>query len=77
MNEGKATRYRRLRRRAVLLADALLADYSDDEIEVVLAHELGHCVHLDLWKTIACEAAAVALACGAARLGLPSRKFQG
>ena len=57
--------------RRVLLTDALLADYSDDEIEVVLAHELGHCVHLDLWKTIACETAAVTLACGAAWWVLP------
>ena len=57
--------------RRVLLTDALLADYSDDEIEVVLAHELAHCAHLDLWKTIACETAAVTLACGAAWWVLP------
>jgi STE24 endopeptidase len=34
----------------------LLAEYSDDEIEVILAHELGHHVHGDIWKGIAFEA---------------------
>ena len=30
----------------VLLADSLLAEYSDDEIEAIFAHELGHiCLH--------------------------------
>ena len=50
----------------MLLTDALLADYSDDEIEVVLAHELGHHAHRDIWKTITHEAVAATLACGAA-----------
>lgn len=36
--------------RRILLSDTLLADYSDDEIEVVLAHELAHHVHRDLWR---------------------------
>ena len=56
--------------RRVLLTDALLADYSDDEIEVVLAHELAHHVHRDLWKTVAYETAAAALACGTAHWAL-------
>jgi STE24 endopeptidase len=38
--------------RRILLSDTLLADYSDDEIEVILAHELAHHVHKDIWKTI-------------------------
>lgn len=59
------------RSRCVLLTDTLLADYTDDEIEVVLAHELAHCLHRDPWKTIAGETAAVALACGAAGWLLP------
>ena len=59
------------RDRCVLLTDALLADYSDDEIEVVLAHELAHCLHRDIWKTIGCETAAAALACAAAGWALP------
>ena len=39
----------------ILLSDTLLADFSDDEIEVVLAHELGHHVHRDMWQLLAFE----------------------
>lgn len=45
------------RTRRILLADTLLAAYSDDEIEVILAHELAHHVHRDVWKAIAFETA--------------------
>ena len=34
--------------RRILLGDTLLAEFSDDEIETVLAHELGHHVHKDI-----------------------------
>ena len=44
------------RTRRILLSDTLLAQHSDDEIEVVLAHELAHHVHHDIWKAIALEA---------------------
>ena len=44
--------------RRILLSDTLLADYSEDEIEVILAHELAHHVHRDLWRGIAVQAAA-------------------
>ena len=44
------------RTRRILLSDTLLAEYSDDEIEVILAHELAHHVHRDLWKAILVEA---------------------
>ena len=54
----------------MLLTDALLADYSDDEIEVVLAHELAHYVHRDVWKTLAFETVVATLACGAAHWAL-------
>jgi STE24 endopeptidase len=47
--------------RRILLSDTLLADHSDDEIEVVLAHELAHHVHHDIWKGIALEAALLLL----------------
>jgi STE24 endopeptidase len=43
------------RTRRILLSDTLLADYSDDEIEVVLAHELSHHVHYDLWRGLALQ----------------------
>jgi STE24 endopeptidase len=38
--------------RRILLSDTLLEDYSEDEIEVILAHELAHHVHHDLWRGI-------------------------
>jgi STE24 endopeptidase len=45
------------RTRRILLSDTLLAAYSDEEIEVVLAHELSHHVHHDLWRSLALQAA--------------------
>ncbi|MEE2635927.1 MAG: M48 family metalloprotease [Acidobacteriota bacterium] len=41
--------------RRILVSDRLLADYSDDEIEVMLAHELGHHLHRDVWWWIGFE----------------------
>jgi STE24 endopeptidase len=41
--------------RRILVSDTMLADFSDDEIEVVLAHEIAHHVHGDIWKGIAFE----------------------
>jgi STE24 endopeptidase len=45
--------------RRILVSDTMLAEYSDDEIEVVLAHEIGHHVHGDIWKGIAFESALI------------------
>jgi STE24 endopeptidase len=42
--------------RRILVSDTMLAEYSDDEIEVVLAHELAHHVHGDIWKGLALDA---------------------
>ena len=42
--------------RRILLSDTLLADFSEDEIEVILAHELAHHVHRDLWRGILLQA---------------------
>lgn len=38
--------------RRIVIGDTMTDRYSRDEIEVVLAHELGHHVHHDLWKLI-------------------------
>src|SRR3954470_3210483 len=38
--------------RRIILADTLLSNYSGDEIEAVLAHELGHHVHKHIFKSI-------------------------
>jgi Zn-dependent protease with chaperone function len=42
--------------RRIILADTLLQNYSNDEIEAVLAHELGHHVHGHMLKMIAVQA---------------------
>jgi STE24 endopeptidase len=38
--------------RRIVLGDTLLKEFSNEEIEVVLAHELGHHVHGDIWKLL-------------------------
>ena len=42
--------------RRIILADTLLENYSADEIEAVLAHELGHHVHKHIFKSILVQA---------------------
>ena len=37
----------------VVLSDTLLAHFTPLEIEAVVAHELGHCKHGDIWKQLA------------------------
>lgn len=44
--------------RRIVLGDTLLDRYTPDEIEVVLAHELGHQVHGDIPRLIAVQTAA-------------------
>src|SRR5436305_2137498 len=38
--------------RRIVLGDTMTDRYSLDEIEVVLAHELGHHLHRDIWKLL-------------------------
>jgi STE24 endopeptidase len=42
--------------RRIILADTLLDNYTPDEIEAVLAHELGHHVHRHILKSILIQA---------------------
>jgi STE24 endopeptidase len=67
--------------RRILLSDTLLADYSDEEVEVILAHELGHHAHRDVLKAVTAQtgvlvvsfgvaAAVLGQAVGVSRLGL-------
>lgn len=42
--------------RRIILADTLIDNYSPDEIEAVLAHELGHHVHRHILKSILVQA---------------------
>jgi STE24 endopeptidase len=47
--------------RRIIISDTILAEHSDEEIEVILAHELAHHVHRDIWKGIALETTLIAL----------------
>jgi STE24 endopeptidase len=49
--------------RRILVSDTMLAEYSDEEIEIVLAHELAHHVHGDIWKGLAFEGALLVAGC--------------
>jgi STE24 endopeptidase len=42
--------------RRIVVGDTMLDRYTPDEIEVVLAHELGHHMHRDIWKLIISQA---------------------
>ena len=58
------------RTRRVVLSDTLLDRYSPDEIEVILAHELGHHVHRDIPRGLAIQVATTFVAFGLAALVL-------
>lgn len=45
------------RTRRIIVSDTLLAEYSEDEIEVILAHELAHHVHRDILIALLAESA--------------------
>jgi len=49
------------RTRRILVSDTLLKDFTDDEIEVILAHEIAHHVHRDIWSALAVESAIMLL----------------
>jgi STE24 endopeptidase len=44
----------------ILLSDTLLADYTDEEIEVILAHELAHHVNRDIRSALLLESGLLA-----------------
>ena len=60
------------RTRRIILADTLLDNYSPEEIEAVLAHELGHHVHNHILKSIAVQAGTTFLGFWAANFVLHS-----
>jgi STE24 endopeptidase len=47
--------------RRILVSDTLLREYSDDEIEVILAHEIGHHAHRDIRTGMLLEGAVLTL----------------
>jgi STE24 endopeptidase len=58
------------RSRRVVLGDTLLREFPLDEIEAVVAHELGHHVRADIWRGIAVELGALWVGLGVAAWGL-------
>jgi STE24 endopeptidase len=58
------------RTRRIIVSDTLLAEYSDDEIEVILAHEIGHHVHRDILVALAAESVLLVVGFYAAALAL-------
>ena len=67
--------------RRIILGDTLLANYTHDEIETVLAHELAHHVHNDLLLGLAAQAVIVTAGMWAASVllawGVGSFGFRG
>ncbi|MFQ5897912.1 MAG: M48 family metalloprotease [Candidatus Methylomirabilia bacterium] len=45
------------RTRRILLFDTLLKRFAPDQVEAILAHELAHHVHGDLWRALALQGA--------------------
>jgi Zn-dependent protease with chaperone function len=56
--------------RRILLSDTLLADYTDEEIEVILAHELGHHVNRDIRTALMLESGLIAASFAIAAMAL-------
>ena len=56
--------------RRILLSDTLLAQYTDDEIEVILAHELGHHAHRDIRNGLVLESLLIVTSFAVAALAL-------
>jgi STE24 endopeptidase len=56
------------RARRIFVSEDVLQDWSDDEIAVVVAHELGHCVHQDAWRSMVLDVGVLAVALGGAGL---------
>jgi STE24 endopeptidase len=69
------------RTRCILVSDTLVADYQEDEIEVILAHELAHHVRRDVWRTLALDAAvagvSLAIADAALRWSIEPLRLRG
>lgn len=58
------------RGRRILLSDTLLSHYTDDEIEVIIAHELGHHAHRDIRTGLLIESLLITGSCAAAAAAL-------
>ena len=54
----------------IVLSDTILENFSDDEIETIIAHELGHYVHRDLPLSILVNSVIIILTFYAASFGM-------
>ena len=61
--------------RRIFISSDLLRDWHDEEIAVVVAHEMAHHAHHDLWRTLALDAAILAAAFAAAAAWGPMPVF--
>jgi len=57
--------------RRIILSDTLLDNYTPEEIETVIAHELGHHAHKDIWKGMASFSAMALIALLVVHTALP------
>lgn len=58
------------RTRRILLFDTLVNEFRPEEVEVILAHELGHCAAGDVWRGLAVQGALTLAALWTADLAL-------
>jgi STE24 endopeptidase len=65
------------RTRRILLGDTLIEEFTEDEIETVLAHELGHHVHRDLPLGLVLQGAILAVILWVANAGLQASVARG
>ncbi|MEK7847648.1 MAG: M48 family metalloprotease, partial [Chloroflexota bacterium] len=63
--------------RRILLSDTLISHYTPEEVEVIMAHELGHHQHRDILKLLAAQGATVLVAFYLASLVHPWVASQG
>lgn len=56
---------------SIFLSDTLIQNYSDDEIEVVIAHEMAHHLHGHIWFSLVCDSLVLLAGCFNASLVLP------
>ncbi len=56
--------------RRIIISDTLLEKHTDDEIEVVIAHELGHHVNNDIWRGIAVQTVLIFISMWAVNIAL-------
>ncbi len=53
--------------RSIVMTETLMRDFSLDEIEVILAHELGHDAYYDLWKMLLYKSLSILILLGMAQ----------